>query len=115
MKVIVAGSRNIFKEILGKERLIIEESGFEITELVCGMCQGVDLVFFNWANESDIIIKEFPANWNLYGKSAGPIRNKEMAQYANCLIAIWDGVSKGTKNMINEMKKLNKKVYIKYV
>jgi hypothetical protein len=50
-------------------------------------------------------LKIFPAQWSIYGKGAGYIRNREMAQYADALIAFWDGKSKGTKNMIDEAKK----------
>jgi hypothetical protein len=47
-----------------------------------------------------------------YGKSAGPIRNRAMAEYAGALIAIWDGSSRGTLNMIETAKKLELKVFI---
>ncbi|WP_197026348.1 hypothetical protein [Polaribacter sp. Hel_I_88] len=46
----------------------------------------------------------FPAEWNKFGKAAGPVRNKEMAIYADALIAFWDGKSRGTKNMIQLAK-----------
>jgi len=36
-----------------------------------------------------------------YGNAAGPIRNKQMAEYADALVAVWDGKSRGTKNMID--------------
>lgn len=46
-------------------------------------------------------LKLYPADWKKYGSSAGYIRNDEMAKYADCLIAFWDGKSKGTKHMID--------------
>lgn len=55
--------------------------------------------------------KEFPADWKAHGKAAGPIRNKQMAEYADALLLIWDGESKGSASMKNEMLKLNKPVY----
>lgn len=45
---------------------------------------------------------EFPADWNAHGKAAGPIRNQQMAQEADVLIAFWDGKSRGTKDMIEK-------------
>lgn len=49
-------------------------------------------------------LKKFPADWGTHGKSAGPKRNKQMAEYADALVAFWDGKSRGTKNMIDEAK-----------
>ena len=54
----------------------------------------------------------FIPDWDKDGRSAGYKRNAEMAEYADALIAVWDGDSKGTKHMIECMNKLNKKVYI---
>ena len=53
-----------------------------------------------------IKIKYFPADWNTYGKSAGFVRNIEMAENATALIAFWDGKSSGTKHMIETAKKI---------
>ena len=53
-----------------------------------------------------------PAQWDLYGRAAGPIRNAQMADYADAAIIIWDGKSPGSLNMIKEVKKVNKPHYI---
>ena len=53
-------------------------------------------------------LKYFYPNWEKYGKSAGIIRNHEMGDYADYLLAFWDGTSKGTKDMIDYMKKIGK-------
>jgi hypothetical protein len=45
----------------------------------------------------------FPADWNKFGKSAGHVRNQAMADYADILLAFWDGKSTGTKSMIKKM------------
>lgn len=97
MKTIIAGSRsfNNFKlltEICDKEI---------ITEIISGTARGADTLGEYYAVTHNILIKRFPANWNKYGKSAGYIRNKKMAEYADALIAFWDGKSKGTKHMID--------------
>jgi hypothetical protein len=65
-----------------------------------------------WGMLFDKIITPFPADWDLHGKAAGPIRNREMAEYADELLALWDGKSRGTKNMIEEMIKAGKPVHI---
>ena len=54
----------------------------------------------------------FPADWKTHGRKAGPIRNKQMADYGEMLIAFWDGKSSGTKNMIENSKKLGLIVHI---
>lgn len=106
MKVIVSGSRSIISyDLVAK---VLDEYVNSITMLVSGDAQGVDKLSQRWADENDIQVKLFPANWDKYGKSAGMIRNKEMAEYADYLIAIWDGKSKGTKGMIDIMLHLNK-------
>ena len=110
MKVIVAGSREGF--VARNVFEAIEESKFPITEIVSGTARGVDRDGEYYARCNKLALKQFPANWNLYGKAAGYIRNKEMALYADALVAVWDGKSLGTKNMIETMKSLNKPVYV---
>lgn len=113
MKVIIAGSRTIF----GSNGLVaveeaVRRSGFEITEVVSGMAKGVDTLGEEWANERGIPIKGKPANWEKFGRAAGPIRNGEMALYADALIAVWDGKSAGTRDMISQMKRNKKPVFV---
>jgi len=118
MKVIIAGTR--YKDYENKipfddYDLVVQSvsrSGFEIDEVVCGMAIGVDKLGERWARTNGIKIKEMPANWNAHGKAAGPIRNREMATYADAAIIIWDGTSNGSRNMINEMIRKNKPYYI---
>ena len=110
MRTIIAGSRDFtnYETILG----IVADSGFVITEIVSGMARGVDSTGEQIGLDFNIAVVRFPANWDKYGRSAGFIRNKEMAEYAQALIAIWDGHSPGTRNMINTAKRLGLKVYI---
>ena len=80
----------------------------DIVEIVSGGARGVDSLAEKLANEEGFILKVFPADWNQYGKSAGPIRNRQMVEYIKekdgvCLI-FWDGQSRGTKNDIDLCK-----------
>lgn len=109
-RVLVAGSRTIQDFELVKRT--IEESGYHIKELVSGVANGPDRLGLRYANQRNIPVKEFPADWEQYGNRAGMIRNGLMAEYADILIAIWDGESVGTLDMINRMKKLGKPVYL---
>lgn len=86
----------------------------QITEVVSGTARGPDTVGAQWAvdQEPPIPVKEFPANWNTHGKKAGYLRNKEMADYADALLAIWDGKSKGTKHMIDLASKAGLDVWV---
>jgi hypothetical protein len=122
VKLIVAGSRTVslnYHLIAGA--ITFFTGNKTITELVSGGAKGVDSAvpeflemdrldeypLFNNPPE----FKEFPADWDQYGKAAGPIRNKQMAEYADALLLIWDGESKGSANMKKEMQKLKKPIY----
>lgn len=91
---------------------IIDLSGIPVTEVVSGHSGTVDLMGEQWANFVKLPITVFTAAWGTYGSSAGPRRNRQMADYAEALIAIWDGKSRGTLNMIKEATKRELKVYV---
>lgn len=114
MKLIIAGSRQIdeteaFKEIAD----ILARSNSPIagvTEIVSGTAAGPDRAGEAFGKANNIPVKRFPADWNNLGKRAGPIRNREMALYADKLFLIWDGKSKGSLNMRSTMLALGKPV-----
>lgn len=119
MKLIVAGSRHLN----GDYRLLTETifsyfgEDHEIKEIVEGGCsKGPD----QWARflyEHAPLTKDiefhtqFEADWETHGKAAGPIRNRAMAKYADQLLLIWDGKSRGSANMKKEMLALGKPVH----
>ena len=113
MKVIIAGSRNLENYLLVVQAM--QRCGYDITEVVSGCATGVDTLGERWARSNNLPIKEMPANWNRDGSAAGPIRNRKMAENAEALIALWDGKSRGTKNMIETAQKLGLMVYVKMV
>lgn len=110
MKTIIAGSRAI--RDYGVVARAIQESGFEITEVVSGGAQGVDSLGEVWANGNHVPVKRFPAKWKRYGSKAGPIRNQQMADYADALVAVWNGKSSGTRDMIKKARKCGLKVFV---
>jgi predicted Rossmann-fold nucleotide-binding protein len=113
MKVIIAGSRHITDRVaLAKA---INQSGFEIAEVVSGCAPGVDTMGEALALADGHSIRKFPADWNKHGRAAGPIRNKQMAEYADAAIILWDGKSRGTLNMIKNMSALDKPYFIRMV
>lgn len=111
MKLIIAGSRTISPTVDEIANYFQTKEIQEITEIVCGMANGVDLCGRSAAKALGIDVKEFPADWDRFYKRAGPIRNKQMADYADALLLIWDGKSKGSANMKQNMLQLNKPIY----
>lgn len=89
----------------------VVKTGWTVTEVVSGMAAGADTLGGKWAFDRGIPIAKFPASWKEHGKAAGPIRNKEMAMYANALIVfIWPG-SRGSQNMLETMERLKKPTF----
>lgn len=107
MKLIVAGSRTIknYSFVESCINAVINQHKQNITEIVSGTARGVDRFGEQYAQKHNISLIKFPANWDKYGKSAGYKRNEEMADYADGLLAIWDGESRGTKHMIEIARK----------
>lgn len=110
MKVIIAGTRSVEDYALVVQA--VERSGYEITEVVSGCATGIDRLGEQWARTNNVPIKEMPADWSRYGNSAGPYRNRAMADYADAAIIVWDGQSRGTRNMIENMIRRKKPYYI---
>jgi hypothetical protein len=112
MKVIIAGSRTIpphvCDELVDMAVRIAVMRGWEIAEVVWGVAKrGVDQAGKRWADRNGVPDKPFPADWDKHGsKTAGFIRNGEMAKYGEALIAITNG-SPGTRNMIGHARRLH--------
>ena len=111
MKVIIAGSREFDDyEVLRNYCDHVLQNQTDI-EIVSGTARGADQLGERYAIERDYKITRFPADWNK-GKSAGYIRNEKMANYADALIAFWNGMSRGTEHMINLAKQYKLKIRI---
>lgn len=111
MKVIIAGSRHMPFSSFHLIDEAVKKSNFQVTEVVCGLARGADMFGGKWAVNNSIPVKTFPANWDEHGKAAGPIRNQQMAEYADALIVfIWDG-SRGSKDMLMRMERMKKPTF----
>ena len=112
MKIIIAGGRDFDdydKLCQFCDGILSEHTEIEI---VSGTAKGADKLGEKYAVEKGYPIRQFPADWAQFGKSAGYKRNAEMAEYADALIAFWDGKSKGTKHMIDLANRAKLKVQI---
>lgn len=108
MKVVLAGSRDIFDPSLLE--LAIIDSGYEITEVVCGKALGVDTLGEEWAKANNIPVKDFEPDWKSHPFNAGFIRNGDMAEYADAAIILHNG-SNGSANMMSQMRSRRKPYY----
>lgn len=110
MRTIIAGSRTG----VGIEDVeaAIRTCPFLITTVLCGMARGADMCGLLVAKKRGWKVEEYPANWDKYGMKAGHIRNNVMAERAEALIAVWDGMSKGTAHMIAAAEKAGLLVHL---
>lgn len=117
-RVVVAGCRNFNEYEKAKKYINICISNIKTKyELIflSGGCRGADTLGERYAKENGYKIERHSADWGKFGKSAGPKRNREMADAADYVICFWDGKSKGTKSMIEFAKKYNKPLKIIYI
>ena len=80
--------------------------------IVSGHASGADSLGEKFAADHNLQCELYPADWDKQGKAAGPIRNAEMAEVADALIAFWDGQSRETKSMIDLARKTGLQVAI---
>lgn len=119
MRICICGSRDFdTEENFRTLERVLENLLMELkikkqeVEIVSGAASGADSLGAAYALKNDIELKLFKADWENQGKSAGFIRNKDMAIYSDLFVVFWDTISKGTKNMIDNIKKLDKEYYI---
>lgn len=105
--------------IVGSRKLFVNNLGFylpkQCSEIVSGGAVGIDQCAKEYAQENNIKFTEFLPKYKIYGKGAPIIRNKEIVEYSNQIIAFWDGASKGTAFIINYCKKTGKKYKIIFI
>lgn len=104
MKAAIIGSRNLIVKDLGKYL----PAG--VTEIVSGGALGIDSCAREYAHANGIRLTEFLPEYGRYGRSAPLKRNLQIIAYADCVLALWDGRAKGTRFVIENCRKQNKKV-----
>lgn len=116
IKIVIAGSRNFdnFIFLMSRMDFLLGKSNLEDVQIISGTARGADQLGERYASMRGIKVLRMPAEWDKFGKSAGYMRNEEMAQEATHCVVFWDGVSKGTKHMMDLAKKyeLITRVYI---
>lgn len=119
-RVIIAGSRDMADYGAAEKAIAaaLAEIGGAQVRIVSGHCRGADLMGERYAHENGLELAVFPAEWNIYGRKAGFLRNTQMADFASeegsegALIAFWDGQSRGTKMMIGIAQKKGIAVHV---
>lgn len=106
MKVAVIGSRT-FTDYEEMKRTL---SAIKITEIISGGADGADKLAEQYATENNIPTKIFLPDWEKNKRAAGFIRNTDIVNEAELIVAFWDGQSKGTLDSIQKAEKQNKKV-----
>ncbi len=109
MKVAVIGSRGVIVNDIGAHL----PAGCD--EIVSGGARGVDTCAENYAHDTGLKLTVFLPDYERYGRSAPLIRNKEIVNYADTVIAFWDGVSRGTYFVIDYCKKTDTPCRVIYV
>ena len=101
MKIAIIGSRTVnnidIKQYLPQN----------CTEIVSGGAKGVDRKTAEYAITHNLKLTEFLPDYKRYNRGAPLIRNKQIVDYTDAVIAFWDGKSKGTLSVINYCKKTN--------
>ncbi len=114
-KVIIAGSRDFADYSLLRSVADQALAGMDGIEIVSGGARGADALGERYARERRYAMKVFPAEWKKWGAAAGPIRNAQMAGYADALIAFWNGSSPGTGDMIRKAEEKDLRVHVQMI
>ena len=120
IRIIIAGSRDFNDYTLLEKALnkYIEDTKInpDEIEIISGHARGADSLGELFAKNNKLQLAKFPAQWDKYGKTAGFLRNREMANYAlqetGVLFAFWDGQSRGTNHMINFSREKGLEVHV---
>lgn len=114
MRLLICGGRDLKLCTAEIQDAVWKLRHKENIQLIHGCAAGVDDAARRWAEEWDHDIDPYPADWNKYGKAAGPIRNTQMLTEGkpDVVIAFWDLKSTGTKDMVNKALKGNVPVLI---
>ena len=117
MNIVIAGSRgwndqkllSSYMDYFIEHELPLEHPSIDLKDIrvISGTARGADRIGERWAESRDIEVIRMPADWATHGRSAGYIRNREMAEIADRVFIFWDGVSRGSKHMHDIAKELD--------
>ncbi len=117
-KVVIAGCRdyNNYEEAKDYIDFCLSDIRKENDIVILSGCaSGADAIGERYAQENGFKVEKYPGDWEKYGRSAGPRRNRQMAEISDYVICFWDSKSSGTKSMINCAIKYNKPIKIKKI
>ena len=114
MRVAIVGSRTLLDMQYVRDAMQAARVDYGIvpTVVLCGDAPGIDRLGAKWAEETGIPVEHHPADWALHGQRAGPLRNARMAHLCDAVVAIWDGSSPGTRDMVARSAKLGRRVVL---
>ncbi len=105
MKVAIVGSRSLDVNI---DRHIPKETSL----IISGGANGIDKLAEKYAKENNIPTLIIEPEYSKYRKNAPLVRNKKIVESADLIIAFWDGISNGTKDVINQANLLGKQIIV---
>jgi len=119
MKLGIVGSRTFGDKLLMVEYIHLFKTAYEMLfnekiEIVSGGAKGADSLAEKVALISEIPVKVFQPDWDKHGKAAGHIRNQQIVDNSDIIVAFWDGESKGTKDTIDKARRAKKPTFIIY-
>jgi hypothetical protein len=112
MKLAVIGSRNFSDSHLLTKCLNMLNEEYQLTTIVSGGAKGADIMGQRWAEIRGIETEIYLPDWENLGKRAGILRNKDIVEASDIIIAFWDGISNGTRNSIDVAHSLRKPVIV---
>ena len=109
MKLAIIGSRNLTHIDIG------QYIPLQCREIVSGGARGVDTIAAAFAQQHNLLLTVFPPDYTRYGRAAPIVRNKQIVDYADEVLAFWDGISKGTLSVIQYCKKTGKECRVIHI
>lgn len=105
LRVLVCGGRDFNNRKIAYAALDQLDKEYKFDTLIDGMAKGADELGFDWAISRGVVTERYRADWDKFGKSAGPIRNQQMLTEGvpDLVVAFPGGV--GTADMINRAEK----------
>lgn len=116
-KLVVAGSRSFadFDRLSADLDYLLSQKSPDDVEIVSGGAAGADALAERYARSRGLAFRAFPADWRRWGKLAGPIRNRQMADYGSAVVVYWDGRSRGSADMISSASAAGLRVVVRRV